>query len=206
MRIFFTFSLLFFCCLTHAESLVEKLSKNASSYENAVFVMRHEKHMSLFAEAVCGDAVFAVGKNKMRFETFTPYKSVTIFDGENFERFEFESGSWIRLKSQSAESAKKIFDEIRRLVGGDYRAAKGVYEIVETDKKIILVPKNSTAKKFIQRIEIYPNADFSAPAVIEILAPDSDKTVLKILKIFPNPKNISDAFDISSPEKFKFQK
>lgn len=182
--------------------IVKAMSSATKRSQVFAVLLSHEKHIKFFGEPIVGDALVVCGANeKMRFEILKPYRSVSIFDGTNFSQYEFEDGAWLKLGA-NAELAKAVNSEIRRMFSGDFSEAGKLYSISESAGKVILVPKNSVAAKFVAKIEITPNKSRTYPEKIEILTPDADKTILKISKVILLKSEPAGAFEVASPERF----
>lgn len=156
----------------------------------AVF-MRQSKSIELLSETIEGDVLVCADINgRIRWQTFSPYESILIFDGKELSQYEKLSGGWKKLSAHSRESVKKIISEISKLVVGDYSS----YEVYKSGGKIFLTPKDGFAKKVLKSILLVPSGDGKTVKSIEFTDSNGDKTVLTVLKIVENPKNFDSAF------------
>ena len=184
---FFLFSAGCICFGGEVES-VSTASREAGKV--AVF-MRQSKSIELLSETIEGDVLVCADINgRIRWQTFSPYESILIFDGKELSQYEKLSGGWKKLSAHSRESVKKIISEISKLVVGDYSS----YEVYKSGGKIFLTPKDGFAKKVLKSILLVPSGDGKTVKSIEFTDSNGDKTVLTVLKIVENPKNFDSAF------------
>ena len=125
---FFLFSAGCICFGGEVES-VSAASREAGKV--AVF-MRQSKSIELLSETIEGDVLVCADINgRIRWQTFSPYESILIFDGKELSQYEKLSGGWKKLSAHSRESVKKIISEISKLVVGDYSS----YEVYKSGGK-----------------------------------------------------------------------
>ena len=109
---FFLFSAGCICFGGEVES-VSAASREAGKV--AVF-MRQSKSIELLSETIEGDVLVCADINgRIRWQTFSPYESILIFDGKELSQYEKLSGGWKKLSAHSRESVKKIISEISKL-------------------------------------------------------------------------------------------
>ena len=198
------FIFILFSIASFGGGIAQKLAKAAGENSNIEIAFSQRKTMSLFDEVMESKMVFVTdSKGRMRWQVLEPYQSVTIFDGRQVHQFELEAGGWKKLDFTEAENFKKIFTEIRNIIGGKY--SETAYDISEAEGKLVITPKDSNVRRVVAKITITPRADFMGPEQIEILSGDGDKTVLTVERATANSANIDDAFDASDILKFNPQ-
>ncbi len=186
-----------------ASGIADKLSKSAESFETAYMEFEQVKEISFMESSVASKGIIVCDKQgRVRWEVESPFKSILLRKGDKIFRFEFTLGKWIKLSDANTEAFAKIIEQIRTLVLGNFSDANKDYEVFEKSQKLILVPKDERAKKFIKSIEITPSEDFTHPKKMVITDALSDTTTITFVRFIPNVQNIETAFDEENYEKF----
>ena len=183
----------FICINLCASTLEEKMKLNASKPKDLWMSFTQERTISLLEDVSISKGVLVFDKSgSVRWEINEPFRSVLISHKGEALQFEFIDGAWKKISSDSRVPLEKIVEQVRKISAGDF--SEGAYNISEEEGKLILIPSNDGARKFIAKIAIMPNEDFTAAKTVEIFSPNGDKTLITFERTIPNPKNISDAF------------
>jgi outer membrane lipoprotein-sorting protein len=115
-----------------------------------------------------------------------------LLNSKGVFQFEKQNGNWRKLDSKFGKSVKRIVDEIRKIIVGDFGDS---YEVKKIADSVELIPKNSSAKNFISKIKITLKQGTQIPTIIEFVEVSGDRTVMKVAKISQDPKLDESVFD-----------
>lgn len=196
----FAFNIFLLCVFTVSAfgSVAADLARASKKHAFTLIEAEQTKTVSFFDERLQSEIVIAVSTGgKMRMQTLSPFEAATIFDGGTTARYEKTSGTWRRLDSDGGALAKRVFEQIGRLLtasGGED------YDVSENGAVLTLVPKNAFVRAAISKIEIGTSGagENTAVSSVKITDADSDTTELRVKKIsHTQPDGI---FDVSKPD------
>ena len=171
MRKLFTALILFFAVL--------KLLASQVHLELDTF-----KHIAIMDSAIKGKAyVFSDEKGNVRWQTALPFESVMISNERGVFQFEKQNGKWRKLDAKFGSTVKRVVDEIRRIVVGNFGDA---YDIEKSVDSLVLIPKNSATKTFISKIVVLLRKDSQVPQSIEFIEVSGDKTIMNVVNFSEN--------------------
>lgn len=151
------------------------------------------KYIEIMESAIKGEAhFFSDEKGNVRWQTISPYESVMLLNSKGVFQFEKQNGNWRKLDSKFGKSVKRIVDEIRKIIVGDFGDS---YEVKKIADSVELIPKNSSAKNFISKIKITLKQGTQIPTIIEFVEVSGDRTVMKVAKISQDAKLDESVFD-----------
>ncbi len=204
MKIFLFFWLLPLFCTLHAYQSVEGTTlKNLKNADSVRVEIRQEKFSDLLREKITTDIeLIADSHGRIRWQAGIPPKSIAILSKSRLSRFELVEGKWEKVESQADTIILGILKKIAQMTLCDFKECSDDFEITQTPGLVTLIPKNNNLKGSISKIRITLNRKNNTPSEIRIDAPDEDWTILQIIKITENPKNIDAAFDAENPGSF----
>ena len=192
-KIFLAFVVAFGLAGLRAGEIAQKMAESAKGAKSLYAEFTQERTLSLLEEKSLSRGWFASDAGgRVRWQIDEPFRSAMVADSKGARHFEFADGKWRMLKSRQSFPVEKIVGEIRKLMTGEY--SENAYSIEERGGKIILTPSASAARKFVSEIVVTPRADFSAPETVEIKNPNGDSSLIRLVKVLPNPKNVAEAF------------
>lgn len=157
------------------------------------------KHIAILESAIKGKAyVFSDDNGNVRWQTALPFESVMISNERGVFQFEKQNGKWRKLNAKFGTTVKRIVDEIRRIVVGDFGES---YDMKKTEDLLVLTPKNSATKNFISKIKVSLRKDSRIPKIIEFIEVSGDRTVMNVVNFSENTK-LPLAFDETKIEEF----
>ncbi len=172
--------------------------------ECVIMEIESEKHIEILDSPILGTALLALDSNgNVRWQTFKPYESIMISNGRGIFQFEVIEGKWRELESKSSSATKKVVEQIRRIVSGDYGEE---FESKKTDDVLTLTPKNAMARNFLSKIEVKLRKNSRVPLSVEFVEPSNDKSVLKIVKFIEQKLAPTSIFDETKAKVFKITK
>ncbi len=172
--------------------------------ECVILEIESEKHIEILDSPILGTAILALDSDgNVRWQTFKPYESIMISNVRGVFQFEVLDGKWRALESKSSEATKKVVEEIRRIVSGEYGEN---YDSKKNGDVLTLTPKNSMARNFLSKIEVKLRKDSRIPMSVEFVEPSGDRSVLKIVKFSELDIPPASIFDESKAESFKISK
>lgn len=157
------------------------------------------KHIAILESVIKGKAyVFSDDNGNVRWQTALPFESVMISNERGVFQFEKQNGKWRKLNAKFGTTVKRIVDEIRRIVVGDFGES---YDMKKTEDLLVLTPKNSATKNFISKIKVSLRKDSRIPKIIEFIEVSGDRTVMNVVNFSENTK-LPLAFDETKIEEF----
>jgi len=180
------------------------LALAAPLFGDCVYIaMDTEKSVEILDFPVRGKAVLlADDAGNIRWQTLTPYGSLTISNARGVFQFELSGGEWKSLSSGFGAAVKRVAQEVRKITTGDFGSS---YEVRKSGTHIELVPKDAAAGKFVSIIKVKPREGSKIPLEVEFVEVSGDRTVLKISDFSENA-SAAGAFDEKNPAAFKLPK
>lgn len=181
-------------------AILDEIARAAANCAAVQMRVSQEKFSEFFDAPVKSQLEITVSfGGKIRIQTLQPFEAVSIFDGENFARYEKSGGKWRRLSDANPAMAKVVFAQMSKVFTGGVSDA--LYEIREDADTATLVPKNAQVRKFVSEIKILTGMKNGARTVkkITVSDPDGDTTAMGVVSQKLLDKQ-PDAFDTERPE------
>lgn len=171
--------------------------------EAFVAVFDGKKYVEFFDEPVAGEYLLAADSDgRVRWQTLSPYESLTLFDGKNAAAFERENGVWKRVNTPSGILAD-IMAALRGVVAGG-EISGGVFDSSKrADGSVVLVPRDAALRKFIEKIVVELKDGTREPKKVVIFDAGGDRTELAVRKYISGGIDLSGFFDLSAPQSAK---
>lgn len=168
-----------------------------------VAVFDGKKYVEFFDEPVAGEYLLAADSDgRVRWQTLSPYESLTLFDGKNAAAFERENGVWKRVNTPSGILAD-IMAALRGVVAGG-EISGGVFDSSkQADGSVVLVPRDAVLRKFIEKIVVELKDGTREPKKVVIFDAGGDRTELAVRKYISGGIDLSGFFDLSAPQSAK---
>ena len=168
-----------------------------------VAVFDGKKYVEFFDEPVAGEYLLAADSDgRVRWQTLSPYESLTLFDGKNAAAFERENGVWKRVNAPSGILAD-IMAALRGVVAGG-EISGGVFDSSKrADGSVVLVPRDAALRKFIEKIVVELKDGTREPKKVVIFDAGGDRTELAVRKYISGGIDLSGFFDLSAPQSAK---
>lgn len=168
-----------------------------------VAVFDGKKYVEFFDEPVTGEYLLAADSDgRVRWQTLSPYESLTLFDGKNAAAFERENGVWKRVNAPSGILAD-IMAALRGVVAGG-EISGGVFgSSKQSDGSVVLVPRDAALRKFIEKIVVELKDGTREPMKVVIFDAGGDRTELAVRKYISGGIDLSGFFDLSAPQSAK---
>lgn len=168
-----------------------------------VVVFDGKKYVEFFDEPVAGEYLLAADSDgRVRWQTLSPYESLTLFDGKNAAAFERENGVWKRVNAPSGILAD-IMAALRGVVAGG-EISGGVFDSSkQADGSVVLVPRDAALRKFIEKIVVELKDGTREPRKVVIFDTGGDRTELAVRKYISGGIDLSGFFDLSAPQSAK---
>ena len=165
-----------------------------------VAVFDGKKYVEFFDEPVAGEYLLAADSDgRVRWQTLSPYESLTLFDGKNAAAFERENGVWKRINAPSGILAD-IMAALRGVVAGG-EISGGVFDSSkQADGSVVLVPRDVALRKFIEKIVVELKDGTREPMKVVIFDAGGDRTELAVRKYISGGIDLSGFFDLSAPQ------
>jgi outer membrane lipoprotein-sorting protein len=114
-----------------------------------------EKQMPILARPLIARGYFAYQRpSSLRWEYQNPLQSILLLHNGNVHRYLKSDNQWVEDKSSNLKSMEFILQEISKWLNGRFEDNPMFNVSVETDKKIIMKPKDKSMDQFIRRIEL----------------------------------------------------
>ena len=133
----------------------DEIRKSTGSIESiqAEFIQR--KEMKILARPIVskGKFYFQVPKS-MRWEYFSPKKSVMLLHNGKVKRYNEKNGVLKKVSGARLGSMRFIISEITMWLKGKFDANPGFKAELKPGRRIVLTPRNRSIARFVKRIEL----------------------------------------------------
>jgi len=151
-------------CLGWADSW-EELKSSAGTVASVRAGFTQEKHMKILTRPLVSEGVlFFQGPDSLRWEYKHPVQSILLLHNGNTRRFFKKSGSLVEDASANLQSMQVVVQEITQWLNGRFDDNPMFAARLEPGRKIVMVPRDESFTRLIQRIEILLS---DRPAVIK---------------------------------------
>ena len=151
-------------CLGWADSW-EELKSSAGTVASVRAGFTQEKHMKILTRPLVSEGVlFFQGPDSLRWEYKHPVQSILLLHNGNTRRFFKKSGSLVEDASANLQSMQVVVQEITQWLNGRFDDNPMFAARLEPGRKIVMVPRDESFTRLIQRIEVLLS---DRPAVIK---------------------------------------
>jgi outer membrane lipoprotein-sorting protein len=114
-----------------------------------------EKQMPILARPLIARGYFAYQRPaSLRWEYQNPLQSVLLLHNGNVQRYLKSDNDWVEDKTSNLKSMEFILQEISKWLNGRFEDNPMFNVSTESDKKVIMIPKDKSMDQFIRRIEL----------------------------------------------------
>ena len=153
-----------FLCLGWADSW-EELKSSAGTVASVRAGFTQEKHMKILARPLVSEGVlFFQRPDSLRWEYKYPVQSILLLHSGKTRRFVKKSGSLVEDASANLQSMQVVVQEITQWLNGRFDDNPMFAARLEPGRKIVMVPRDESFTRLIQRIEVLLS---DRPAVIK---------------------------------------
>jgi outer membrane lipoprotein-sorting protein len=201
MKRFIFFSVLiavtiFFAQMAPAQDLtsLKEMSRNIRSVK-AEFLQKRSLPIltkPLFSE---GKLFFSM-PDWLRWEYFTPLRSVMLRKGNNIQIYNFSGGVWKPEMAQAVESRRMVFSEISHWFQGRFDESKAFKHFYSPGppERVILISREGI-NRFINRIEIILSVRPGVIDRVEIEEPGASSTSIEFKNVEINSSLSPEVFE-----------
>jgi outer membrane lipoprotein-sorting protein len=182
------FLLTAFMCLGWADSW-EELKTAAGTVTSVRAEFTQEKHMKILAHPLVSKGILLFqGPDSLRWEYKHPVQSILLLHNGNTRRFVQKGGSLVEDASANLQSMQVVVQEITQWLNGRFDDNPVFTARLEPGRKIVMVPREESFARLIQRIEVLLS---DRPAVIKsvmIFESENSFTKLEFKDVILNQK------------------
>lgn len=158
------FLLAAFMCLGWADSW-EELKTAAGTVTSVRAGFTQEKHMKILARPLVSKGILLFqAPDSLRWEYQQPVQSVLLLHNGKTRRFVQKNGSLVEDASANLQSMQVVVQEITQWLNGRFDDNPMFTARLEPGRKIVMVPREESFARLIQRIEVLLS---DRPAVIK---------------------------------------
>ena len=148
------FLLTAFMCLGWADTW-DSLKTAAGKVTSVKAEFIQEKHMKILSRPlVSGGVLLFQSPDSLRWEYKYPIKSILLLHNGRTKRYVQKNGRFVEDASANLQSMQVVVQEITQWLNGRFDENPAFTAKLESGRKILLVPKDPSFAKLIQRIEL----------------------------------------------------
>jgi outer membrane lipoprotein-sorting protein len=172
------FLLTAFFCIGWADSW-EELETAAGTVTSVRAGFTQEKHMKILVRPLVSEGILLFqGPDSLRWEYKHPVQSILLLHKGKTRRFVQKSGSLVEDASANLQSMQVVVQEITQWLSGRFDENPAFTAKLVPGRVIVLVPKDESFARLIQRIEIHLS---DRPAIIKsVMIFESEDTFTKL--------------------------
>lgn len=172
------FLLTAFFCIGWADSW-EELETAAGTVTSIKAGFTQEKHMKILVRPLVSEGrLLFQGPDSLRWEYNRPVQSVLLLHNGQTKRFVKKNGSFVEDASANLQSMQVVVQEITQWLSGRFDENPAFTAKLAPGRVIVLVPKDESFARLIQRIEIHLS---DRPAIIKsVMIFESEDTFTKL--------------------------
>jgi outer membrane lipoprotein-sorting protein len=153
-----------FMCIGWADTW-EDLKTAAGTVTSVRAGFTQEKHMKILARPLVSKGILLFqGPDSLRWEYQQPVQSVLLLYNGKTRRFVQKNGSLVEDASANLQSMQVVVQEITQWLNGRFEDNPMFTARLEPGRKIVMVPREESFARLIQRIEVLLS---DRPAVIK---------------------------------------
>ena len=158
------FLLTAFLCIGWADSW-DDLKRAAGTVTSVRAGFTQEKHMKILVRPLVSEGILLFqGPDSLRWEYKHPVQSILLLHNGNTRRFVQKGGSLVEDASANLQSMQVVVQEITQWLKGRFDVNPAFAARLEPGRKIVMVPREESFARLIQRIEVLLS---DRPAVIK---------------------------------------
>jgi outer membrane lipoprotein-sorting protein len=143
-----------FMCIGWADTW-EDLKTAAGTVASVRAEFTQEKHMKILARPLVSKGVlFFQGPDSLRWEYTHPVQSILLLHKGKTRRFVQKNDSLIEDASANLQSMQVVVQEITQWLNGRFDDNPAFAASLEPGRKIVMVPRDESFARLIQRIEV----------------------------------------------------
>lgn len=182
------FLLTAFMCLGWADSW-EGLKTAAGTVTSVRAGFTQEKHMKILARPLVSEGVLLFqGPDSLRWEYTHPIQSILLLHSGKTRRFVQKNGSFVEDASANLQSMQVVVQEITQWLNGRFDDNPIFAARLEPGRKIVMVPREESFARLIQRIEILLSDRPAAIKSVMIFESEDSFTKLDFKDVILNQK------------------
>lgn len=172
------FLLTAFMCIGWADSW-EELKTDAGTVTSVRAGFTQEKHMEILARPLVSEGILLFqGPDSLRWEYTHPIQSVLLLHNGHSNRFVQKNGRLVEDAAANLQSMQVVVQEITQWLNGHFDDNPAFTARLEPGRKIVMVPRDKSFARLIQRIEILLS---DRPAVIKsVMIFESENSFTKL--------------------------
>ena len=133
-----------------------------------------EKHLEILIKPLISKGAFYFkAPGSLRWEYFSPIQSILLMHDGRVRRFIGSESGFKEDAGPGLQAMEMVLQEITRWLKGEFTDNPDYHSSLEGDNKIVMVPRNKSFSKIIQKIEILLS---DRPGVIETVTIYEGKT------------------------------
>ena len=134
--------------------------------------------------------------DSLRWEYFSPLRSIMLRKGNNIKIYNFSNGAWTPEMPKAVESRRMVLEEISHWFQGRFDESKAFKHFYSPGppERVILV-SNEGINRFINRIEIVLSARPGVIDRVEIEEPGGSRTSIEFKNVEINSSFSSEVFE-----------
>ena len=153
-----------FMCIGWADSW-DDLKRAAGTVTSVRAGFTQEKHMKILVRPLVSEGILLFqGPDSLRWEYKHPVQSILLLHNGNTRRFVQKGGSLVEDASANLQSMQVVVQEITQWLKGRFDVNPAFAARLEPGRKIVMVPREESFARLIQRIEVLLS---DRPAVIK---------------------------------------
>ena len=156
-----------------------------------------ERHLQILKDPLVSEGrFFYLASGSLRWEYFSPLRSVMLQKGNNIQVYNFSEGKWKPEMIQAVEARRMVLAEISRWFQGRFDESKAFKHTYSPGPpaRIILVPGEGI-NRFIQRIEIVLSVRPGVIDRVEIEESGGSRTFIEFRNVVINSSISSEVFE-----------
>jgi len=167
-----------FLCLGWADSW-EELETAAGTVTSIKAGFTQEKHMKILVRPLVSEGrLLFQGPDSLRWEYSRPVQSILLLHNGQTKRFVKKNGSVVEDASANLQSMQVVVQEITQWLSGRFDENPAFTAKLAPGRVIVLVPKDESFARLIQRIEVHLS---DRPAIIKsVMIFESEDTFTKL--------------------------
>ncbi len=186
------------------KKFMAKFSKTAGKVDRLQLDFGQKRHTALFRKPLVATGRCWFAKpDKLRWEVFTPYRSILLYNGSEVAKFDYRENKLRKLKMGSPDILRRIIGQISRWMQGDFSESESVYNLSVYSGKdcrfLTLVPKSEKMRKYVKSVVLRSSNKGYRITEVRINESASDYIVISFTREKINPPFPDRLFDPENP-------
>ena len=155
MLVFTLSALLFLMPFISFGNSFQEIKKETGNIKSIKAQFIQEKHMKILKRPLISKGVFLFqNPGSLRWEYISPIKSILLIHNGNTKRYSNKNGVITKDSGISLEAMQFVMQEITGWLSGNFDNNPLFNATLKQGKTIVLIPKNKSFSKMIEKIEI----------------------------------------------------